>query len=439
MITNTRSRNVVKNILASSVFRGGAALISFIVVPITLDYLNDYEYGVWLTISTTVSWIFLLDIGLGNGLRNKLAEAMAHEDTESGRIYVSTTFFVLAVIIGTFFLLYLAASRWIDWYSMLNVEPARVSSLGSTMLIVVGFTCLTFIVRLVGTVYTALQQPAMNDIIYFIGSLISLVLIWIITRTTASSLQLVALIFTAVPALVYVAMYPVVFSRYRFLRPSIKYIRLRLFGQLASLSARFFVIQITTVVIFLSSNIIISHLLGPAEVTPYNLAYKYFSVLLLVSNIVLTPVWSAVTEAYTKNDLSWMNSTLRRLLGMWGLLCAIAVAMTLLSAPVYRIWLKSEVNIPLALTLWCALYVVLLIPGNIFVNFINGTGKLKVQFCAEIIQTVLFIPLAIYLCGHIGVAGIPVTLSAISLLRLIWSGRQCMALIRGTATGIWNN
>lgn len=439
MIENPRSRNVVKNILATGVFRGAAALISFIIVPVTLGYLNDYEYGVWLTISTTVSWIFLLDIGLGNGLRNKLAEALANEDYEKGRCYVSTTIFAMTLIIGAFFLLYLLCARWIDWYSILNVEPERVPRLGSILLVVVGLTCATFILRLVGTIYTALQRPAMNDVIYLAGSLISLLLIWLLTRSASrGSLMPVALIFTAVPALVYMAMFPVVFSRYRRLRPSLKSIRMSMFGELASLSARFFVIQITTVIIFLSSNVIISRLLGPAEVTPYNLAYKYFSVLLLISNIVLTPIWSAVTQAYAKGDLAWMGSTLKRLLGVWGLLLLGAVAMCLLSGPVYRLWIGDEATIPLSLTIWCALYVAILIPGNIFVNFINGTGKLKVQFYAELLQTLIFIPMAVYLCGTEGVVGIPIALAAVSLLRLTWSSRQCVALIKGRASGVWD-
>ncbi|MCM1522569.1 MAG: oligosaccharide flippase family protein [Muribaculaceae bacterium] len=438
VLTNPRSRNVVRNIFASSIFRGGAALISFIVVPITLDYLNDYEYGVWLTISTTVSWIFLLDIGLGNGLRNKLTEALAIGDRETGQIYVSTTFFVLTVIIGAFFLIYLLFSHWLDWYSILNVEPQKVDGLGSVILVVFGLSCVTFIVRLIGTVYTALQRPAMNDIIYFIGSLISLIIIWMLTKTTSGSLRAVAIVFTAVPAIIYAAMFPILFSSHPYLKPSLHKIRLSLFGELASLSARFFVIQITTVVIFLSSNIIISRLLGPAEVTPYNIAYKYFSILLLASNIMLTPIWSAVTQAYTKGDTPWMQSTLRRLLLMWGLMCVAAVVMTLLSGTIYTFWIGDEVTIPFHLTFWCAAYVVLLIPGNIFVNFINGTGKLHIQFFAEIVQTIIFIPLSIYLCQRSGIIGIPVALTVISLIRLAWSSRQCMAIIRGTAAGSWN-
>ena len=45
------------------IFKGGTILISLILVPMTLSYLNPYEYGIWLTLSSTLAWIYTFDIG----------------------------------------------------------------------------------------------------------------------------------------------------------------------------------------------------------------------------------------------------------------------------------------------------------------------------------------------------------------------------------------
>ena len=79
--------------------KGGSIAISLLLVPLTLSYLNEYEYGVWLTLSSVLSWIYILDIGLGNGLRNKLTEAIALDDLKLAKIYVSTTFYSLTFIV----------------------------------------------------------------------------------------------------------------------------------------------------------------------------------------------------------------------------------------------------------------------------------------------------------------------------------------------------
>ena len=104
---NKRTKLAIKNIGVSLILKGASILISFILVPLTLDYLNSYEYGIWLTLNSVLSWIYLFDIGLGNGLRNRLTEALAAKNFELGKIYVSTTFFFMTLIVVAFYLLFL--------------------------------------------------------------------------------------------------------------------------------------------------------------------------------------------------------------------------------------------------------------------------------------------------------------------------------------------
>ena len=79
-ISTQRSSLLQKNILASFLIKGWSALIVLLLVPVTLHCLGEYKNGIWLTISSLLLWIDNMDIGLGNGLRNKIAEYMAHNE-----------------------------------------------------------------------------------------------------------------------------------------------------------------------------------------------------------------------------------------------------------------------------------------------------------------------------------------------------------------------
>mgnify|MGYP000199442594 FL=1 len=46
-------------------------------IPITINYVNADNYGIWLTVSSIISWMSFFDIGINNGLKNKFAEAKA--------------------------------------------------------------------------------------------------------------------------------------------------------------------------------------------------------------------------------------------------------------------------------------------------------------------------------------------------------------------------
>ena len=73
-----RSVRTKKHIVAMVVLKGMSIATGFLLVPLTLHYLNATNYGIWLTLSSILGWFSFFDIGLGNGLRNKFAEAMAH-------------------------------------------------------------------------------------------------------------------------------------------------------------------------------------------------------------------------------------------------------------------------------------------------------------------------------------------------------------------------
>ena len=62
------------------------------------------------------------DIGLGNGLRNKFAEAKAKGDLDLAKGYVSTAYYTIGAICVVFFILSLLVSYFVDWASVFNTS-----------------------------------------------------------------------------------------------------------------------------------------------------------------------------------------------------------------------------------------------------------------------------------------------------------------------------
>ena len=87
-----RTVKAKKNIIASVFIKGLSMIVGFLIVRITLDYLSQNTYGIWLTLTSFLAWFSFFEIGLGSGLRNKLAEALAVKNYELGKSYVSTTY-----------------------------------------------------------------------------------------------------------------------------------------------------------------------------------------------------------------------------------------------------------------------------------------------------------------------------------------------------------
>ncbi len=80
---STQSALLKRNILASFMLKGVSILISFFIVPLTIDFVNPTQYGIWLTLSSLLAWFSFFDIGLSLGFRNRFAQAKAKANSDS--------------------------------------------------------------------------------------------------------------------------------------------------------------------------------------------------------------------------------------------------------------------------------------------------------------------------------------------------------------------
>ena len=434
-----RSVKVKRNIVYSFFLKGCSVGISLLLVPLTLDYLDAANYGIWLTLSSILTWINLFDIGLGNGLRNKLTEALTHQNMKLAQTYVSTTIALLVLIMGGFFLLFMLINPYLNWAVILNTEMAKADSLSYLVIIVFAFFCLQFIFKFVGIVLLADQRPAMNDLLGVIGSVLSLIISYVLTRTTEGSLNYVALTYSAAPVCVLCLAYPFFFrTRYKDIRPHYKLVDFHYTKDLMGLGIQFFVLQISGLVVFTTTNMIITQLFGPEEVTPYNIVFKYFSVVTLGFNIVLTPMWSAYTEAFCKQELAWMKQATRRMIQLWGGCVLITLIMVFCSGTVYSLWVGDKVTIPFELTLLVGMYVSVYNWNNIFAQMLAGVGKIRLSLFNSVFNAVIFIPLALWLGRIFGITGIVLATLIVLLTSTFWQPIQCVKILKGTAKGIWN-
>lgn len=441
LITKGHERSVKakKNILASFVIKGLSIAISLVLVPLTINYVNPSRYGIWLTLSSMVAWFSFFDIGFGNGLRNKFAEALAKGQDELARIYVSTTYAILSIIIVTVLILFLFINRFLDWSKILNTPPEMAGELSILAGIVFVFFCLRFIFQLLATVLTANQEPAKASFFDFLGSFFSLIIIFILTKTTSGNLIYLGTALSFAPVLVLAISSLWYYSRdYKKYAPSFKYVKFGFARNLMSLGIKFFIIQIAALVLFNTNNIIITQLFGPKEVTTFNVSFKLFSVITMIFFIIATPLWSAFTDAYVKSDFAWIKTTLSKMRKIWYLLIIFSIMILLASPLIYKLWVGDSVKVPFALSMAMCSYGIVYIWQTIHVFLLNGIGKIKLQLYLVIFTGLINIPLAIFLGKKMGLVGITLTSTLLFIFMGILFSIQTHKILNNTATNIWN-
>lgn len=440
---DSRSLLIIKNIIASILLKVWSGATVFLLAPITLLCIGPYTNGVWITISSLLVWIDMMDIGLGNGLRNKLAYYMAQGDREKARNVVSSTFFALICIILPVIALLLLIVNNIDLYSALNVEVSQVPDLQNAISVAIILIGSTFIFKFIGNLYMGLQLPSVNNLIVTAGQTVSLLSTYAIYYLGYHSLIAVCLVNTASPLLIWLLAYPITFGRrYPWLAPSLKHFHKDAVREIASIGVSFFVIQIGGMMLFMTSGILISRWFTPESVTPYNLAYRYCSIVLLLFTIISTPIWSATTDAFASKDWAWINKASHSMTKVVLIIFAMLMVMVLLSDGVYYIWINKwqnqDIDIPLLMTLIMAAYQFIIIVSQRYSYFLNGMGALRLQLWTTLSAAVLYIPVAWLLVEYFeNIYGLMLAMCLVNLPGLIINRIQFHKILSNSAHGIW--
>ena len=439
--TDSRSKKMYKNTVAMIGIRGVSMILTLISAPIMLHHVDRADYGVLLTLTSIVGWVGYMDVGLGNGLRNKLPEFLAKGDFHSAKKIVSSCYVTLAIYVALIIVIFLMVSPFVDWLGVLNSPTSDAGEIrGLTNVVFIAF-CIQFLFGLINSILFAYQMPAFQSLFTFVGQFVALIalVIQVYVFDVTSVLQIGAVNSIIPPLVLFLGSIGLFRTKLKDIAPSFKLFEFKSVGSILSLGLKFFVLQMITIVLFQANSIIIARVVSPEAVVEYNLAFKYVSLLTMIFTIVITPVWSATTDAYVRKDFEWINKTLSFSRKVCIASVFIGVLMVLASKFVYGMWLgRGSIDISYSTTGLIFLYISFEMLYKVYGTIINGTGKVFAQMILTGIIAIIYIPLAIFLANLCGLSGVLIANVIVFALNYAWSKLQCNKLINQTATGIWN-
>lgn len=394
------NKNIVKNIGLSMIMKPISMLLSFVYTPMALAFLGEEKYGVWAIILNIVTWINIFDIGIGNGLRNRLAESYAKQDYDSAKKYVATAYAGTTILSLTFCIIINCVWNCFGLSSFFNLEVPD-ENVNAAIAISVVFVCVNFIVSLSKTSAYAVQKSGAISVTSAIGQVLQIIILYVISRIYTQSLIAVAVMYGLASVIESFLLYFYIVKDRSYLIPHIKNIDVRCMKSMMTLGIGFFVMQICSVILNTTDNLLISNLFGSAEVTPYSMVYKFFYTFVTVHSIILMPMWSAYTEAATKGDIDWIKRTLRKinlitLVFSFGVIIAIFVF-----EPFAAIWLGKKLVYGNTLIIIVAVYMIAQMFANNYSSFLCGVGYIKVSSLLAVVGAVINIPLSVLFAKYL--------------------------------------
>lgn len=410
---DTSEKNINKNIALGLVYKPLSMLLSYLYIPVALAYLGDEKYGVWATVLSVLSWISLFDIGIGNGLRNKLAENLKNYDSLKTRKYVSSAYIMLTIIVMILMIVTIALFSLVNWKSFFKVEANFSDNLTIVMNISIICMCVSFVMEICKSVYLALQKNHITNLMGLVQQTLMLFSVVVLKKYTNGNLVFVAIAYGISNLVVELFFTLKLFKYNRDFIPKVKYFSREEAKATTGLGIQFFIIQIAAMILYATDNIIITQICGPVQVTPYTTANKLFSMITAVFSIMIAPYWSAITVRKVDGDIGGIKKAEKKMLRLWGMATIGCIFLIIVFKPVVHIWLQRDMMFQQGLIPLMAVYAIVYMWNAVYSQIGNGLSLMKVSVIIAIIQSIVNVIASIFWGSILGMKSVGVLLGTV--------------------------
>lgn len=403
-----RMRRLKQGATATMLSKGIVLAVNAISIPITIRYLGPENFGVWVAISTALSMLLTLDLGVANSLTNFLSEAYARDDRDHASTYTTTA---LAVMVSVDVLV--AFIAWWIWPSLQWDRVFHLSSVadapvvGRAVAVALAIFLIGLPAGLAPKILGAYQELRIANLFIAAGSLLNLVSIVVLIRLHAGLVALVAASSAALVAANLLALVWIFLFSKPWLVPRLRHLQRLAARRMMQSGSEFFVLQIAGLIVFNSDNLVVTHYLGPVEVASYSVAWRLVGYAAIAQTLIAPALWPAFSEAFARGDLPWIRRTFRRTMA---LTMTVAVAGCLVFAIagqwIIRVWASRAAVPSETLLLLMCVWILISTFMNNTATVLVAKGDTRLQAWCSLAAAAMNLSLSIYWVQRIGASGV---------------------------------
>ena len=422
-----RSLRVLTTAATSYLGKVVAALSVLVTIPIARAALPSDLFGVWMMLSGLLTFFAFADLGVGNGVLNRVTAAHAANDLDEQRRIMRAGY----ACTGTIGALVLAT--WLCWGQLAPVPTAFVGSVAvkhqdevmTALNIFFLLLAINISANLVQKMQLGRQRGQWVGLAQAGGAIGTLVGVPVALALGGglAGLVVASLGMQVAANLASTVLWHRQLSKTEGRLTESWHRRLPEWHAVVALmrtGALFLVLQLAVAFAFQSDAIVIVHQLSQAAYGDFAVVQRVF---LAASSILLAGLaglWPAIGEALASGDAAWVRRTLLRSYVFVFVVMGIACLALAFSMPqIVLLWVGMHTPPPTALLAVLAAWTIMEAMGNVSGVFMNAAGLLRAQIVlATLMATAAFLG-KWYLVGKLGPWGaVLATLIAYSVISI---------------------
>lgn len=385
-------------------------VLSLLAVPVSIAYLGNEKYGLWMTVLSIISFSSFLDIGITPLLLNRMAESFSKNDNANFKQYFSSGLF-LGSIIFVFGVIFAFIAYYIPWENIFNlkntIDRTEIRLLIS-LLLFLSFGSLGLAV--VENFYNSRLKVLKPQIYATLANIIGFGLL-ILSIKLKMSLPMLAF-FNMFPVLLYrlLLLIEILIGKRKFISLNFR----KMIGVLKELiptSVHFMGIQFAAVVISSAPNIIIAKSISMSAVTTFSVSYKIYNMPLMFLAAIFPIFWPAFTIAWEKKRYDFLRKSLFKSIYLTVFLLVLYIIIIMIFGKhIIKILTLGNV-VPSGQLMFClGIWMVVQAVINWLSTFLHSITDFKFEFLSYLSTAIMMTISALLIAKNGGLVGISIAM-----------------------------
>lgn len=315
--------------------------ITFIMTPVLIHNLGNYDYGLWEMIGGIIGYMGMLDLGIRPAISRFAAKYQAEKDNRSLRIVFSTALCFMACVGGILLIFFIV---WAVWFSSSVAQAGEPEQRYTLLLLILGGQVLiTFPGYVAESYLEGFQKYYLKNNITIVNSILGGFILYLFIAPE-NGIVLLALV-NAVGVSIKFFIYFLLLSRsgYGELAFELKNVSIEKLIEIIQFSFKSFIQGVATRIETATDALVIGFFLGPAMVPFYSIPANFVQYLRLIG-------WTlthAFMPLFTNLDAMSEKEAIKRVFLLSskyvvGIVFAIASCLVIMGGPFIGVWIGPE-------------------------------------------------------------------------------------------------
>lgn len=439
--TRLRVRRLWLAIGSSSLAKLASIGVQIVAIPIAVSALGTEAYGVFISLTSVLGWISLVDLGVGPGLVLGLSRANgASAELQRAALVNVALFMTLAFALIVAALSYAASSVWTVeqlFGSSYESYAFELSTAAKWMMVLV---LLQLVLSPVESIRAGYQEQHVSNLLQIIGGVGSgLALIIVAHRAPSIGGMVIALYGpTVFCKLLNLAL---LFRTRPHLLPFLRQPDLGRMRHLLATGGTFTLVQLGSLLEQYGVLFLVGRMVGPREVAEFGVMVKLVSLLAGGALMITQSLWPAYADAMARREWEWISKVYR--ITLYGCLVAAGAACLgggFLGVDIVSAWTRGEIVPTRALCLTMAGVLAVGIWTHVHYMTLVGMGELRGPSLVMCLRGIVALVLAYWLIPELHGIGAGLSLfiadAVVAASYLYWRTCKTLANLRSSENAV---